>query len=193
MSEGSTAASSVLPGTASSARSSAAPSPTIPAVVFFFFLYLNPTKQRTVREVASTFAFSGCALHRRDGQTMPASRMSWVWTCSASRYPRGWKDADICARTHGTYVATPIESVASVVPHSAAEQDAIAAPVPAALAQRVPVPRVCRATVQLVERAIVVVRRRRSLKAVETYEQVRFLVDFVEHLDSRAGIDCDVD
>ncbi|KAH8119472.1 phosphatases II [Phellopilus nigrolimitatus] len=105
----------------------------------------------------------------------------------------GWKDADLCARTHGTYVATPVESVASVVPHSAAEQDATAAPVPAALAQRVPVPRVCRATVQLVERAIVVVRRRRSLKAVETYEQVRFLVDFVEHLDSRAGIDCDVD
>lgn len=30
-----------------------------------------------------------------------------------------------------------------------------------------------------------VVRRRRSLKAVETYEQVRFLIDFVEYL--RAG------
>jgi protein-tyrosine phosphatase len=37
-------------------------------------------------------------------------------------------------------------------------------------------------TMQLVERAIGVVRRRRSVKAVETYEQVKFLVDFVEYL-----------
>lgn len=35
-------------------------------------------------------------------------------------------------------------------------------------------------TLQLVERVISVIRRRRSPKAVETYEQVRFLVDFVE-------------
>lgn len=33
---------------------------------------------------------------------------------------------------------------------------------------------------QLVERVISIIRRRRSPKAVETYEQVRFLVDFVE-------------
>lgn len=37
-------------------------------------------------------------------------------------------------------------------------------------------------TVRFVERVIAVVRRRRSMKAVETYEQVKFLVDFVEHL-----------
>lgn len=36
----------------------------------------------------------------------------------------------------------------------------------------------------LVESAVRVVRRRRSLKAIETYEQVRFLVEFVEHLRS---------
>jgi protein-tyrosine phosphatase len=39
-----------------------------------------------------------------------------------------------------------------------------------------------RDTMQLVERAIAVARRRRSIKAVETYEQVKFLVDFVEYL-----------
>lgn len=36
-------------------------------------------------------------------------------------------------------------------------------------------------TMQLIERVITVVRRRRSPKAVETYEQVRFLVDFGEY------------
>ncbi|KAJ7594693.1 protein-tyrosine phosphatase-like protein [Mycena floridula] len=40
-------------------------------------------------------------------------------------------------------------------------------------------------TLQLIERVIHVVRRRRSVKAIETYEQVRFLVEFVEYL--RAG------
>ena len=39
-----------------------------------------------------------------------------------------------------------------------------------------------RDTLELVERVIDVVRRRRSVKAIETYEQVRFLVEFVEHL-----------
>jgi protein-tyrosine phosphatase len=39
-----------------------------------------------------------------------------------------------------------------------------------------------RDTMQLVERVIAVVRKRRSVKAVETYEQVKFLVDFVEYL-----------
>lgn len=52
---------------------------------------------------------------------------------------------------------------------------------------------VCDATVQLVERVIAVVRRRRSLKAVETYEQVKFLVDFVEYLDSKRGPLSEVD
>lgn len=37
-------------------------------------------------------------------------------------------------------------------------------------------------TIRFVERVIAVVRRRRSMKAVETYEQVKFLVDFVEYL-----------
>jgi hypothetical protein len=42
--------------------------------------------------------------------------------------------------------------------------------------------KVRRETVELVERVVAVVRRRRSVKAIETYEQVRFLVEFVEHL-----------
>ncbi|CAL1707986.1 unnamed protein product [Somion occarium] len=39
-----------------------------------------------------------------------------------------------------------------------------------------------RDTLLLVERALSVVRRRRSPKAVETYEQVKFMVDYVEFL-----------
>ncbi|KIK67004.1 hypothetical protein GYMLUDRAFT_37035 [Collybiopsis luxurians FD-317 M1] len=35
---------------------------------------------------------------------------------------------------------------------------------------------------ELLERVIAVVRRRRSVKAVETYEQAQFLLDFIEHL-----------
>ena len=41
-------------------------------------------------------------------------------------------------------------------------------------------------TMRLVERLIGVVRRRRSPKAIETYEQVKFLVDYVEFLRERA-------
>lgn len=41
---------------------------------------------------------------------------------------------------------------------------------------------------RLVERVISVVRRRRSLKAVETYEQVKFLVAFVEFMREREGV-----
>ena len=37
-------------------------------------------------------------------------------------------------------------------------------------------------TIDLVERVIRVVRRRRSVKAIETFEQVHFLVQFVEYL-----------
>ncbi|KAH7108197.1 phosphatases II [Auriculariales sp. MPI-PUGE-AT-0066] len=40
--------------------------------------------------------------------------------------------------------------------------------------------------VHLVERVISVVRRRRSVKAIETFEQVRFLVDFIEFLRAQA-------
>jgi len=39
-----------------------------------------------------------------------------------------------------------------------------------------------RDAMDLIERVVRVVRRRRSLKAIETYEQVRFLIDFVEFL-----------
>lgn len=41
---------------------------------------------------------------------------------------------------------------------------------------------------KLVERVISVVRRRRSLKAVETYEQVKFLVAYVEFMREREGV-----
>ncbi|KAI9066623.1 phosphatases II [Trametes sanguinea] len=41
-------------------------------------------------------------------------------------------------------------------------------------------------TMRLVERLITVVRRRRSPKAIETYEQVKFLVDFVDYLREQA-------
>ncbi|KAL6308161.1 hypothetical protein BKA93DRAFT_822747 [Sparassis latifolia] len=44
-----------------------------------------------------------------------------------------------------------------------------------------------RDTLQLVERLITVVRRRRSPKAIETYEQVKFLADFVEFLRKRTA------
>lgn len=40
---------------------------------------------------------------------------------------------------------------------------------------------------RLVERVISVVRRRRSLKAVETYEQVKFLVAYVEFMREGVG------
>ncbi|KAG1812602.1 uncharacterized protein BJ212DRAFT_1569660 [Suillus subaureus] len=44
-----------------------------------------------------------------------------------------------------------------------------------------------RDTLQLVERAITVVRRRRSVKAIETLEQVRFLTEYVDFLREREG------
>jgi hypothetical protein len=37
---------------------------------------------------------------------------------------------------------------------------------------------------ELVEKVIAVVRRRRSPKAVETFEQAQFLLDYIEHLRS---------
>lgn len=46
-----------------------------------------------------------------------------------------------------------------------------------------------RDTLQLVERAITLVRRRRSPKAVETFEQVKFLVDYIEFLRTKARSD----
>ncbi|TFK54045.1 phosphatases II [Heliocybe sulcata] len=50
-----------------------------------------------------------------------------------------------------------------------------------------------RDTMQLVERVIALIRRRRSIKAIETYEQVKFLVDFVEHLRAQKGDEMVVD
>ncbi|RDX50030.1 phosphatases II [Lentinus brumalis] len=44
------------------------------------------------------------------------------------------------------------------------------------------------ATVHLIDRLISVVRRRRSPKAIETYEQVRFLVDYVRFLRDRSEL-----
>ena len=41
---------------------------------------------------------------------------------------------------------------------------------------------------RLIERLISVVRRRRSLKAIETYEQVRFLVEYVEFLGHQVAL-----
>lgn len=43
-----------------------------------------------------------------------------------------------------------------------------------------------RDTFQLVERVVMTVRKRRSIKAIETYEQVKFLVDFVDFLRDQA-------
>lgn len=43
-----------------------------------------------------------------------------------------------------------------------------------------------RDTLQLLERVISLVRRRRSLKAVETFEQVKFLMEYIEFLRHRA-------
>jgi len=40
-------------------------------------------------------------------------------------------------------------------------------------------------TIQMVERVISVARRRRSVKAIESFEQVLFLAEFVEYLRSR--------
>lgn len=95
----------------------------------------------------------------------------------------GWKDSDLCARTH-----SPVSATGSNLSSTAVEVP------PALLAQAAAHGAgVCHATVQLVERAIAVVRRRRSLKAVETYEQVKFLVDFVEHLDAKSGPLSDVE
>ena len=48
--------------------------------------------------------------------------------------------------------------------------------------------RVRRDTLEQVEKAIGIVRRRRSLKAIETYEQVKFLVGYVDYLRGSKSI-----
>lgn len=45
-----------------------------------------------------------------------------------------------------------------------------------------------RDTLQLIERAIAVVRRRRSVKALETLEQVQFLAEYVDYLRERESV-----
>lgn len=110
----------------------------------------------------------------------------------------GWKDPDLCARTHdagANMVPSSFSPLAGAAQGTSGPSTSMSsADAPSTTdAATIAVPRVCRATVQLVERVITVVRRRRSLKAVETYEQVRFLVDFIEYLDARASIDCDLD
>jgi protein-tyrosine phosphatase len=42
--------------------------------------------------------------------------------------------------------------------------------------------RVAGDTLELLERVVYVIRKQRSVKAIETYEQVRFLLEFIEHL-----------
>lgn len=76
----------------------------------------------------------------------------------------GWKEAGVCR----------CRSCCSSLAQQPARDDAMP---------------VCYATVHLLEKVIGVVRRRRSLKAIETFEQVKFLVDFIEYLDAkgRAG------
>lgn len=44
-----------------------------------------------------------------------------------------------------------------------------------------------RDTLQLLERVISLIRGRRSLKAIETFEQVRFLAEYVEYLRARGN------
>lgn len=48
-------------------------------------------------------------------------------------------------------------------------------------------------TLRLLERVLFVVRTRRSPKAIETYEQVRFLVEYIELLRSRSISGCVTD
>jgi len=47
--------------------------------------------------------------------------------------------------------------------------------------------RVRRDTLEQVEKAISIVRRRRSLKAIETYEHVKFLVGYIDYLRGNQG------
>ena len=120
----------------------------------------------------------------------------------------GWKDPSLCASTHpppqscspGTATYTPYYETYYNQGKEDREQDAFKSvmqaindgtPAPPAALGTLPVPRVCRATVELVQKVLMVVRRRRSLKAIETYEQVRFLVDYIEYLDGvrRHGVE----
>ena len=71
---------------------------------------------------------------------------------------------------------TPLLSASSEAPAPAPAPSPIPSPTPT------PTLPIQWNTVDLVERVVRVVRWRRSVKAIETYEQVRFLVEFVEFL-----------
>ncbi|EJD03254.1 phosphatases II [Fomitiporia mediterranea MF3/22] len=118
----------------------------------------------------------------------------------------GWKDPEVCARSctqhahshgfsPGPEFERPIFRGQTRSPlriqtcNNSNTQLPTPSPSPSPTVPLANVPRVCRATVQLLERALLVMRRRRSLKAIETYEQVRFLVDFIEFLDSEGHSD----
>lgn len=62
----------------------------------------------------------------------------------------------------------------------------LACTAPEALPAFPPAATVRKDTLQLLERVISFIRRRRSLKAVETFEQVRFLMEYVEFLRKRS-------
>ena len=93
-----------------------------------------------------------------------------------------------------TSAPAPPSNDHSALPHPATTADSrpptrpgtplLSAPVPAP-APPPPPPPIQWDTVDLVERVVRVVRWRRSVKAIETYEQVRFLVEFVEYMRGR--------
>lgn len=101
----------------------------------------------------------------------------------------GWRDEEVCRRSCSEHANCRRQRADGPRPF-AQEMSQAYAQTQAHTAVSTPanVLRVCRATVQLVERAISVMRRRRSLKALETYEQVRFLVEFIDHLDAEARV-----
>ncbi|KAG6908389.1 hypothetical protein DXG01_004818 [Tephrocybe rancida] len=76
----------------------------------------------------------------------------------------GWIEPQTPFLPNGSTLESPISQ-----PHDGVEQGTSS-------------PRLRRDTIQFVQKVIAVARQRRSLKAIETYEQVRFLVDFVEYL-----------
>lgn len=104
----------------------------------------------------------------------------------------GWKNPEICAKscTKHSQCRNPTMAWPSVNTVRQQMQAQAAPNVPhGGASPPANVPRVCRGTLQLIERVLTVIRRRRSLKAVETYEQVRFLVEYIEYLDVEARRD----
>lgn len=92
----------------------------------------------------------------------------------------GWRDEALCERSCGDGCRARSRAKAEAATNRSTAPDQREGQ----QAARMPAPHVCRATLQLVESAVRVLRQRRSLKAIETYEQVRFLVEFVEYLEN---------